>query len=310
MTSSTPTHRFYAYLGCLVLAVGASAAGACAKAPQPTTFGDDGGGPPGTGDDGGPGLDLGNPTGPGNTVGAVPQSVCTASAKCNDFSASPGATCSGGACVVIGTGATSGAPGLFGASGSGSSGGPCLIEPQDGTLFPNGGTDGTGWLQPRVEFAPTSTSQSLFEIRFHSDVEANDLVVYTTNTFWPLDLKSWINLSTNLVGPAITVTVRATSPTGGAVTIGTPASFTISSLEAQGALIYWTTANHDNSATSTSLNGFHVGDTGSTTVLTSGQVTQTVVASPVDGGNTTDQPVGVFCIGCHTSTPKDEMGHV
>jgi hypothetical protein len=220
---------------------------------------------------------------------------------CDDFAANTTATCSGTDCVVIATGATTATPALF--SSAGGSGGPCLIEPQDGTLFPNGGSDGTGWLYPRISFAATSASQNMFQIRFHSAVEKHDLVVYTANTYWAMDLATWVSLSENLVGPAITVTVNATSSSGGAVTSSSPASFAIASLEAQGSLIYWTTASHDNSATSTSLNGFHVGDTGSATVLTSGQVVQQVVASPVDGGNTTSQPVGVFCIGCHTATP-------
>jgi hypothetical protein len=227
---------------------------------------------------------------------------------CDDFSLTMGTSCSGSDCTVVGTGATSATPGLF--SGSGSGTGPCLIEPQDGTLFPNGGSDGTGWLTPRISFAPTSATQNVFAIRLHSDVEKHDLVVYTTNTFWPLDLGTWVTLSKNLVGPSITVTVSATSSSGGAVATSSPASFTIASLEAEGALIYWTTASHDNSATSTSLNGFHVGDTGSAPILTSDQVAQQVVASPVDMGNTTSTPVAVFCIGCHTSTPKDESGNV
>jgi hypothetical protein len=165
-------------------------------------------------------------------------------------------------------------------------------------------------LTPRISFSASSASQDIFAIRLHSAVEKHDLVVYTSNTFWAMDLATWVALSKDLVGPAVTVTVSATSTSGGAVTTSSPASFTIASLEAQGALIYWTTASHDPTATSTSLNGFHVGDTGSAQILTSSQVTQPVVASPVDGGNTTNQEVGVFCIGCHTSTPKDENGNV
>jgi hypothetical protein len=245
----------------------------------------------------------------GGAASAIPgdSGACTVTAPCNDFAGSPGATCSGGACVVIGPGATAGAPALFGPSGSGASGGPCLVEPQDGTLFPNGGPDGSGWLRPRVSFSPSSSAQDLFEIRFHSPVEENDLVVYTASTYWALDVGTWVALSKDLVGPAVTVTVRAASAGGGAVTVGNSSDFTIASVQAPGALIYWSVATFDNSATSTSLSGFHVGDTGSALVLTSSQVTQQVVGAPVDGGQTSAHPVGVYCIGCHVPTPDDKF---
>jgi hypothetical protein len=305
MTSSTTTRRFYAYIGALVLGLGAASAGACAKAAPPSGFGqgDDGTG----GDDGGGGLDLGD-TGVGSqptSPGAVPLSACTASAQCDDFVAATGASCSGSDCVVTVTGASTSAAGTFGAAGTGGSGGPCLVEPQDGTLFPNGGTDGTGWLTPRVSFAPTSAAQNLFEIRLTSPLEKHDLVVYTTNTWWTLDLPTWEALSKSMVGPTITVTVRASA--GGTISMGGSAGFQIASLEASGALIYWSTENFDPNADTTSLNGFAVGDTGNAPILTSTQVTQQVVATePGDGGMTPGTPVPVFCIGCHTATPDGE----
>ena len=49
--------------------------------------------------------------------------------------------------------------------------------------------------------------------------------------------------------------------------------------------------------------GFHVGDEGTTTALTSAQVVQPVRAEPIDGGNLTPQFQQVFCIGCHSATP-------
>jgi hypothetical protein len=110
----------------------------------------------------------------------------------------------------------------------------------------------------------------------------------------------------NLVGVPVTVTVRASG--GAGITVSNSATFTIASLEATGSLIYWTTTGFDNNATSTSLNGFHVGDTGNVPILTSAQVTQQVVATepattPGGTGMTPGTPVAVFCIGCHTTTP-------
>src|SRR6478735_6288258 len=71
-----------------------------------------------------------------------------------------------------------GAPGWFGPAGTGApSGGPCLIDPQIGSLFPQ------NWLRPRFHFVAPA-GQNLFEIRLHVDNQANDLVVYTTATTW------------------------------------------------------------------------------------------------------------------------------
>src|SRR5208283_1418357 len=74
------------------------------------------------------------------------------------------------------------------------------------------------------------------------------------------------------------------------------------------ALIYWTTSSFaSTTATNTTLQGFHVGDEGTTTALQANQVQQPVRAQPVDGGNLNpDSYNGVFCIGCHTATPDGQ----
>src|SRR5262245_43909790 len=67
---------------------------------------------------------------------------------------------------------------LFGPAGSGAqSGGPCLIEPETGALFPR------DWLRLRVRYAAPA-GQNLFEIRLHVGNQTNDLVVYTRGTTW------------------------------------------------------------------------------------------------------------------------------
>jgi hypothetical protein len=143
---------------------------------------------------------------------------------------------------------------------------------------------------------------NLFQVRFHSGVEAKDLVVYTTNTYYTLDKTTWAALSKNLVGPEVAVTVASASASGGGAALSATASFTIASVPAPGALIYWTTASYDNTETATNLKGFHIGDEGTTVALTSAQVTQQVVATTVNGA-TNKTPTSVFCIGCHTATP-------
>jgi len=70
---------------------------------------------------------------------------------------------------------------LFGAAGAGRrGGGPCLIEPASGALFPQ------NWLRPRFLLAPATSGQDLFEIRLRTAAEASDLVVYTTKTQWTM----------------------------------------------------------------------------------------------------------------------------
>ncbi len=231
---------------------------------------------------------------------------CNAAHKCGDFPSGPiedpSATPPGNPAM------------LFGAPGSGTTmGGPCLVEPSDGSLYPK------NWLRPRVYWTRGSSSQTIFEVRVHSDVQTNDLVVYTTNNYYVLDESLWEAIAKgelddagglsvgHLVGAALTFTVRATSPSGGMPAISNSAKILIAPAIADGALVYWTTADFDNSATNTTLQGFHVGDEGTTTALTSSQVAQPVRAEPVDGGNLTPQFQQVFCIGCHSATPDGQF---
>jgi hypothetical protein len=270
-------------------------AAACATNGKTSFVADMGGG---ASADGGACLACGGGNEGGSLLPALAPS-CTPSSPCDDFPHTLGATCTNGDCVLVdgsGPAPVPSNPGsLFGSASA--SGGPCLVEPQDGTLFPN------AWLRPRIAFAPASQSQSLFQIRLHSDAEVNDLVVYTTSTSWTLDKATWSRLSGGLVGPAVSVTVAATSPGGGGAALSQTASFTIASVPALGALIYWTASSYDDSAATTNLKGFHIGDEGTTIALSSSQVTQTVDAVPAGGGDLTKATVGVTCIGCHTSTP-------
>ena len=245
------------------------------------------------------------PPGDGGTVIIPPSgSNCSKTAPCGDFQS---------VAIMDPAGKPSGDPSsLFGAAGSGSmQNGPCLVEPADGALYPK------NWLRPRVYWKAGSPSQNLFEVRLHSDGEAHDLVVYTTNTYWTVDLDIWHTIAWtppgpggmpfakdgSLIGVPISVTVRGLSSGGGTPAISNTATINIAPAIADGALVYWTTSGFDNNAKNTTLQGFHVGDEGTTTALTSDQVQQPVRASPVDGGNLTGNFQQVFCIGCHTATP-------
>jgi hypothetical protein len=231
--------------------------------------------------------------------------LCNATHKCADFPSTP---------ILDPLASPTGDPATaFGAAGTGTTtDGPCLSEPADKSLYPK------NWLRPRVYWSPGSSSQTVFEVRVHSDAEANDLVVYTTNAYYALDETLWEAIAKgqaddagglslgHLVGASLTFTVRATGAGGGAPTISNSATIYVAPAIADGALVYWTTADFDNDATNTTLQGFHVGDEGTTAALTSAQVVQTVRAEPVDGGNLTPQFQQVFCIGCHSATPDGQ----
>ncbi|HZU85680.1 MAG TPA: hypothetical protein VE987_22290, partial [Polyangiaceae bacterium] len=272
------------YALAVALAAGATAAASCAHAVN--NLGDDGGG--------GGGISIGTPPPGGDNTPSI-QTQCTSSQPCQDFPSTP----------FMDGNVPSNVQQMFGNAGSGSmNGGPCIWEPQDNTLFPR------NWLRPRVLFT-ASGSLGLFEIRIHTDVEANDLVVYTSNTQWKLDNTPdsggqtlWDKLRSKALMVPITVTVRGIPSGGGTPVVSAPASFQIAPAEAGGALIYWTTDTFDNSANNTTLQGFQVGDEGTTTALTSSQVQQPVRAQSIDGGNLLPAAYNnVFCIGCHTATP-------
>jgi hypothetical protein len=291
-------------MGCA--AVAAACAGGGQNSGGPGGNGSSGSSSGTAGDDGGPCLSCGGSSG-GSSGGIIGPSMCSSNAQCTDFATTAtmsGASCPSGSgdCVVMDPKSPTPLPSNPGSlfTSPSASGGPCLIEPQDGTMFPN------GWVRPRISYAPASTSQNVFQIRFHSDAELNDLVVYTTATNWTLDKPTWQQLSKSLVGPLVSMTVTVSAASaggGGGAASSQSATFQIASVPAAGALIYWTTESYDNSATDTSLKGFHVGDEGTTIALQSAQVTQTVGAVDVENDNVSSKPVGVFCVGCHTSTP-------
>ncbi|HXN33174.1 MAG TPA: hypothetical protein VN894_14985 [Polyangiaceae bacterium] len=260
---------------------------------------------------GGGGGMFATPTSGGSGGGFVPASggggKCSNGA-CQDFASAP---------IMDPKGMPSGNPAtLFGPAGSGSmQGGPCLVEPADGALYPK------NWLRPRV-YWKAGAGQNLFEVRFHSMGESNDLVVYTTNTYWAMDKTIWETIAYtppgptgtpaakdgNLIGAPIAVTVRGMSSGGGTPTVSNTATITIAPAIADGALVYWTTSSFLTVSDSTTLQGFTVGDEGTTPALTTQQVGQPVRAQPPPPGNLMPATFNqVFCIGCHTATPDGKF---
>jgi len=305
----------------VILGAGIALAVACATSPAPSSgFGGSGSsGNGGSGNLGGSGTSVSGTTGPftGSSGAAVSGTAFSGSLGGLGGNGGDAGQCDGGLCAdfqsapvpdtALKSPAPSNAQQLFGAAGSGSkTDGPCLAEPADGALYPY------NWLRPRILWTPGTKAQNLFEVRVHADVEQNDLVVYTTNNYWAMDQNIWQAIAGveggypgTLVGQKISVTVRAMAGTSGTPAISNTASFVIAPAVADGSLLYWTTASFAANAATTTLQGFHVGDLGTTTALTPSQVQQTVWAGPGDGGNFPTPPVPepVACIGCHTATP-------
>lgn len=173
--------------------------------------------------------------------------------------------------------------------------GPCIIEPEDGSLFPQ------NWLRPRVN---ASGIQGPMKVTVHADMEANDLVVYTSSNVWAMPKDIWQNLAMHVQDQPITISVCGTS--GGVST----SKITIAPALATGSMVFWaanpTFADIDEHAcemnltadckSAAELRGFAVGDETTESVLGIGQVLQ---PSRSDSGNTAP----VTCIGCHSATP-------
>ena len=196
-------------------------------------------------------------------------------APCDDFPSAPVIDTGGGA------GADAGAPNavpanvsdLFGPADRGSaSGGPCLLEPESGTLFPR------NWFRPRFRIQ-AGAGQTLFELRLTTPRQKNPLVVYTGNTTWTMPKAMWTALGAHADDQPITVQVRGLDPSKpGAPAKAAAATFSVAPTEVGGSIVYWTTS------AGSALKGFTIPDENIVEVLRPDQT----------GGR---------CVGCHTSTP-------
>ncbi len=174
---------------------------------------------------------------------------------------------------------------LFGDKNYGEpSGGPCLLEPEVGSLFPR------NWLRMRVRFAAPA-GQNLFEIRLHVENQVNDLVVYTVSDTWVMPADLWKRLTQHSAAQAMTIAVRGAKWNGstldGPPALGSKGELRIAPAEAAGTIVYWTTT------AGTKLKGFGIGEEGVREVIQPAQ-----------------SDTNVKCIGCHSSTPDgDYVGY-
>ncbi len=265
---------FLGIVGCVVLAC--SAGGASGGSGVPNT-GSGGSGTGGTAA-GGSGIAVG---------GAVDPGIVSCTESCSDFPAAP----------IIEAGAPADAATKFGDPALGGASGACIVEPQDGAMVPK------NWWRPRVRFTPVS-GETTFEIRFHSDIEQNDLVVYTTSSTYSMPADIWKKFAPNAAGHALTITVRGLGASG------TPSKSTstlnLAPVDAGGAMVYWATTSTQETVTSSKLVGFRVGEEGEVDALSVLQVKEanlfeyTAVPKAARGGAPAG---GASCVGCHTSTP-------
>jgi hypothetical protein len=183
---------------------------------------------------------------------------------------------------------------LFGPATQGStSGGPCLIEPEVGSLYPN------NWLRPRFAWiAANGSNSNVFELRVHADNQTNDLVVYTTQTQWTMPKAMWDALRADSQDIPMTVSIRSGQLTGTTLSdeaLGSSGPIGIAPVGAPGSIVYWAIVAYMGQTGMSGtgvLDGFSVGDESVVTVLTGPQVEE----SPAPAGNRA-------CIGCHAATP-------
>lgn len=155
--------------------------------------------------------------------------------------------------------------------------GPCLYEPEMGSLFP------ANWLRPRFRFN-TSANENLFQITMTVPNETSPLVLYTTKSGSILDKGLWQKVLTYGAGTVHVVVRSAQVDTSGTLLAG-PFKGTEGDIEiappdvvASGSVLYWTTSG------GTVLKGFQIGD----------ESVQPII---------TPAAAQTQCVACHTSTP-------
>jgi hypothetical protein len=212
---------------------------------------------------------------PGGPAGMV----APCSERCRDFPTEP----------ILEPGTPATAPGMFGGTPTGT--GPCLVEPEPGTLFPQ------QWLRPRIKW---TGSTGVHQIILRAAGQEGELVAYTSGSSFTLPKALWTNLAAHTVNQDIEVIVRAAG--GGE----SKSRFQIAPVPAGGSMVFWSVkpeeVGRDVSATdedyASELRGFSVGEESTVPVL---QIRQVQQASAGQEGTRRR----VRCIGCHVATPDD-----
>jgi len=199
---------------------------------------------------------------------------------------------------VIDDGAPANAASLFDGAAVGT--GPCVREPQNGSMVPK------NWLRPRFNLAAAG-GETLFEIKLSSEAaEGKTLTVYTTNAAYAMKggFFAWIANKATQAPVKVNVAIRATTATGGAVS-SSATSFVVAPVTAGGSMVYWASKASGDVPANSRLEGFRIGDEATITALVPGDVQESGIRRE-DYSVKDDRGSGagkVSCIGCHTSTP-------
>jgi hypothetical protein len=183
---------------------------------------------------------------------------------------------------IYDTGAPKGAGSIFGSgdagavADAGAGTGPCLFEPELGSLFPN------NWLRPRFRWN-AAAGQNLFEIKLVVPNEKSPLIIYTPASVYTMTPADWAFITSYGVG-TVHVTIRSAVVSGTGTLMagpfaGSEGDIEVAPVAATGTVVYWTTSG------GTVLKGFKIGD----------ESVQSVIAPA--------QIPGMDCVACHTSTP-------
>jgi hypothetical protein len=264
----------------LVVAAAVAALVGCAGV-KPSSTGSGGG----TGNSSGSGN--GGSSGGTGFGGSTPPPPPCANNMCTDFPPDP----------IFDNGVPASVAGMFSGSPPGGSG-PCIMEPEDGTLFPN------NWLRPRVHFS--GANGKVVQITMSAANQANTLTAYTMSDTWILPKDIWNDLSGHQIDNAVTVTVWVQG--GGSSSV----KFTTAPVGASGNLVFWAAdpmmvgaqppdcyKTPSLCSNASELRGFSIGDESTVSVLAINQVMQ--MSRAQDSGNLAP----VICIGCHTGTADD-----
>jgi hypothetical protein len=235
----------------------------------------------------GPNLPSGSGGGPGAPPISGPSITPTIPCpnnRCTDFPAEP----------IVDMGTPPEAASMFGGAAQGA--GPCVWEPQSGTVFPQ------KWLRPRIRWTGTT---GVHRITVKSAMQERDLVVYTNKNSWTMPKDIWEKLSTHVIERDIEITVRAAG--GGESTV----TFQVAAVSASGSMVFWAVKPDEvgrglvgpNDAYSSELRGFAIGDETTVSVLKTTQVLQ----QSADEAGTKRK---VRCIGCHAAPPAPDNGFI
>jgi len=170
---------------------------------------------------------------------------------------------------ILGQGAPSNAAALFAGASGAESAAPCISDPGPDAMYPG------NWLRPRVSFKPTG-AENLFEFTLSTPQEPNELVVYTTNTWWTMPRDMWQRLTNSNDLQKVEINVRGGVFDGGTltgVTARATQSFYIAPMQADaGGSILYAGGSSDSAADNGALKGFLVGDESVEVVLTTANV--------------------------------------